>query len=45
MATLVVEQEEIITAVDNQAVQVEKDTREGYADLLCPARLLMTVFV
>jgi len=30
MATLVVEQEETIATIDNQAMQVEKDTREGY---------------
>ena len=39
MATLVIEQEETIAAIDNQAIQVEKDTSEGYVseDLICPA--------
>jgi t-SNARE complex subunit (syntaxin) len=39
MATLVVEQEETIAAIDNQAIQVEKDTSEGYVseDPICPA--------
>jgi len=37
MATLVVEQEETIAAIDNQAIQVEKDTSEGYVSeyLIC----------
>jgi t-SNARE complex subunit (syntaxin) len=30
MSTLVLEQEETITAIDDQAIQVEMDTREGY---------------
>ena len=30
MATLAAEQEETTTAINSQAVQVEKDTREGY---------------
>jgi len=34
MATLVVDQEETITAVDDQAIQVEKDTREGHRNLI-----------
>lgn len=34
MATLVVEQEETITAIDTQAIQVEKDTREGHRNLV-----------
>ncbi|KIM80755.1 hypothetical protein PILCRDRAFT_822025 [Piloderma croceum F 1598] len=34
MATLVVEQEETITAIDNQAIQVEKDTSEGHRNLV-----------
>jgi t-SNARE complex subunit (syntaxin) len=39
MATLVIEQEETIAAVDNQAIQVEKDTSEGYVseDLIFPS--------
>jgi t-SNARE complex subunit (syntaxin) len=39
MATLVVEQEETIIAIDHQAIQVEKDTSEGYIleELTCPA--------
>jgi len=34
MATLVIEQEETIAAVDNQAIQVEKDTSEGHRNLV-----------
>jgi len=34
MATLVVEQEETIAAIDNQAIQVEKDTSEGHRNLV-----------
>jgi t-SNARE complex subunit (syntaxin) len=30
MAALVVEQEETFTAIETQAIQVEKDTKEGY---------------
>jgi t-SNARE complex subunit (syntaxin) len=39
MATLAVEQEETIATINSQAVQVEKDTREGYVsqDFTCSA--------
>jgi len=34
MSTLVLEQEETITAIDDQAIQVEMDTREGHRNLI-----------